>query len=217
MRFEEAEWIGRQLSKMTGKIGPVVELGSSTAVFRTVHQPHIDRFIHAPLRERGIEVVHTDLREGDGIDISGDIYDSDVRQRLIAVGARTLLCCNIFEHITDRSNFASICDEILQPGGSLIISVPYRYPYHLDPIDTMYRPAPEELVKLFPGYQVLAAERVISGSFWTDLNKRFRGVGGSLARSLAMRGGWREGLSRLHRLTFLFRPYQVSVAVLRKP
>ncbi|WP_428148894.1 hypothetical protein [Brevundimonas sp.] len=217
MRFEEAEKIGQLLAALPGDIGPVIELGSSTAMFRTVQQPHIDRFIHAPLRARGVKVVHTDLRDGDGIDVSGDIYASDVRQRLTSLDARTVLCCNIFEHVTDRSNFASICDEILQPGGVIILSVPYRYPYHLDPIDTMYRPAPTALVDLFPDYQVQVAEPVIGGSFWTDLDRRPLGVIQSLARALFLRGGWRESLSRLHRLTFLFRPYQVSVAVLRKP
>lgn len=217
MRFEEAEKIGRLLAQLPGDIGPVLELGSSTAAFRTVQQPHIDRFIHAPLRARGVKVVHTDLRDGEGIDISGDIYEPDVRERLTSLGARTVLCCNIFEHVTDRSNFASICDEILRPGGFIIVSVPCRYPYHLDPIDTMYRPAPEELVDLFPGYKVEVAERVTGGSFWTDIDRRPVGVLRSLARVLVLRGGWRESLSRLHRLTFLFRPYQVSVAVLGKP
>ena len=217
MRFEEAEKIGRLLAELPGDIGPVIELGSSTATFRNVQQPHIDRFIHAPLRAHGVKVIHTDLRDGDGIDVSGDIYEPEVRERLTSLGAKTVLCCNIFEHVTDRSNFAAICDEILRPGGCIIVSVPYRYPYHLDPIDTMYRPAPEELVDLFPGYRVQVAERVTGGSFWTDLGRRPGRALKALARVLMLRGGWRESLSRLHRLTFLFRPYQVSVAVLRKP
>lgn len=217
MRHEEAETIGRLLAELPGDIGPVIELGSSTTSFRTVQQPHIDRFIHAPLRAREVKVVHTDLRDGDGIDVSGDIYTADVQERLTAQGARTVLCCNIFEHVTDRSRFASICDRILQPGGVIIVSVPCRYPYHLDPIDTMYRPAPQDLVDLFPGYRVQVAERVTGGSFWTDLDRRPVGAFKSMARVLLLRGGWRESLSRLHRLTFLFRPYQVSVAVLRKP
>ena len=217
MRLEEAQKIGRLLAGLPGDMGPVIELGSSTASFRTVQQPHIDRFIHAPLRARGVDVVHTDLRDGDGIDISGDIYDPDVRDRLTSLGARTVLCCNIFEHVADRAEFASICDQILRPGGFIIVSVPCRYPYHLDPIDTLYRPAPGALVDLFPGYEVQVAERVTGGSFWTDIDRRPAGALKALSRVIALRGGLQESLSRLHRLTFLFRPYQVSVAVLRKP
>ena len=37
----------------------------------------------------------------------------------------------------------------------LIVTVPFSYPYHRDPIDTMYRPSPSELSQLFAGARML--------------------------------------------------------------
>ena len=66
-----------------------------------------------------------------------------------------ILCCNIFEHVEDRARFASICHDALRPGGYLVVSVPYSYPYHTDPIDTYLRPTPEEIAAMFPGYALI--------------------------------------------------------------
>ena len=72
-----------------------------------------------------------------------------------AIHPKTVLCCNMFEHVDDRYKFASICDEVLSPGGYLLITVPHSYPYHLDPIDTMFRPSVDEIAKLFPYYELV--------------------------------------------------------------
>lgn len=215
MRPEEAAVIGQWLSQAED-ISPVVELGSSTIHFRKVEKPHIDVLVHAPLRERGLQIVHTDLKAGDGIDISGNIYDWGVRAQLKKISARSVLCCNIFEHVIDRKGFAVICDDILAPGGKMIVSVPYSYPYHLDPIDTYYRPSPTEIGNLFPGYSILKAEIVKSGSHWSDLN-RLIDIPRDVVRSLLMRGGLEASKARFHRLFWLFRSYRVSIVLLQKP
>ena len=215
MRPEEAEWIGGWLSK-AGDISPLIELGSATQRFRTVEQPHIDSLIHARLRDRGVQIVHTDLKAGEGVDISGNIYDAGVRAKLKAVGARCVLCCNIFEHVEDRTGFAAICDDILLPGGQMIVSVPHSYPYHRDPIDTYYRPKPDEIACLFPGYSTLVAKCLKCGSYWNDLDGAATIVK-AIAKSAILRGGVDASKARAHRLLWLFRPYQVSVAALRKP
>jgi hypothetical protein len=214
MRPEEAELLGKWLSSAQD-ISPVIELGSATLEFRTEDKPHIDRYIHAPLRSRGVSVVHSDIKSGRGIDISGDIYDERVSSRLKAVGARAVLCCNIFEHVTDREAFAGICDKILAPGGKMIVSVPYSYPYHLDPIDTYFRPSPAEIAKLFPGYSVEKTAVVRSGNYLKDTG--IKGVIRDILKSLLFRGGLEPTKARAHRLFWLFRPYKVAVAVLKKP
>ena len=216
MRPEEAEWIGRWLSKARD-ISPLIELGSSTRRFRTVDKPHIDSFIHAPLRDQGVKIVHTDLKAGDGIDISGNIYDPEVRAKLKAVAARCVLCCNIFEHVADREGFATICDDILLPGGQMIVSVPHSYPYHPDPIDTYYRPRPADIACLFPGYSTLDAKSLKCGSYWADLEGGAAEIVTTIVRSAILRGGVEASKARIHRLLWLFRHYQVSVVVLKKP
>lgn len=221
MRPEEAQWVGEVLARLGAeRISPVLELGSSTLAFRTVEKPHIDRLVHAPLRALGVKVVHCDLKAEPGVDISGDIYDPAVREAVKAVGARCVLCCNILEHLTDREAFIRTCDEVLSPGGVLVLTVPYSYPLHLDPIDTYYRPTPEALRALLPGYALVEAKVIRSGSHLSDLRERGGAVRELLAtlwRSLVLRGGVARTQARLHRLGWLFRPYLMSAVVLEKP
>lgn len=220
MRPEEAAWIGAILARLgPERVSPLLELGSSTLEFRTVEKPHIDALIHRPLRESGVRIVHADLKDGPGIDISGDIYDPAVREAVKAVGARSILCCNILEHLTDREAFLRTCDEVLTPGGVLVVTVPRSYPLHLDPIDTYYRPTPEGIIALLPDYTVIEARTIRSGSHFSDLCDRggpLREILATIWRSLTLRGGLDRTRARLHRLTWLFRPYLISAVVLRK-
>ena len=142
MRPEEAEYLGAWLSvQAPAELSPLIELGASTQAFHKTH-PHVESDVLGPLTERGVRIVKTDLQPGPHIDIAGDIYDVAVQAKLKAVGAKCVLCCNILEHVADREAFARVCDEILSPGGTIVISVPQSYPLHMDPIDTYYRPCP---------------------------------------------------------------------------
>jgi SAM-dependent methyltransferase len=147
---EEAVWIERVL---TGRgLGPgsaVLDIGSSTRAFRTQVQPHIERHVIAPLREAGAEVVHLDAKDGEGIDLVFDLADPAADLRA-ATGREfdLVTCCNLLEHVTDREATVRQVASVVRPGGALLVTVPGRYRYHEDPIDTMFRPAPEELVGL---------------------------------------------------------------------
>ncbi|MFZ0269181.1 hypothetical protein [Caulobacter sp.] len=211
MRPEEAQWIGATLAALQD-ISPVLELGSSTLEFRTVGKPHIDRFVHAPLRERGVRIVTADLKEGDGIEISGNFYEPRIEARLRAVGAKAILCCNIFEHLEDRAAFAAKCDDLLPAEGFIVVTVPYSYPLHYDPIDTYFRPTPAGVAALFPRYRVVH-QAVIESSDRFDPIEVVR----TIVKSAILRGGLQKTKARLHRLLWLFRPYKISAVVLQKP
>jgi predicted SAM-dependent methyltransferase len=217
VRPEEAAYLGEWFSTLDPmELSPLLELGASTREFLDTH-PHVERHLLGPLAQRGVGIVKTDIQPGPQIDIPGDIYDVDVRARLHAVGAKCLLCCNILEHVADREALARICDEILSPGGTIVVTVPQSYPLHLDPIDTYYRPSPSDIAKLFPGYEVLATETVVSGTAADDMENPWLDVLKIMRRALLLRGGTDATKARLHRLLWLFRHYRVSVAVLRKP
>jgi hypothetical protein len=224
MRPSEAAWIGKALASIDDSLlDPIVELGSSTSEFRTTVQPHIDREIHAPLRERGLRIITTDLKEAAGVEISGDIFDPAVRSSIKEAEPRCVLCCNIFEHVEDRSLFAAICDELVGPGGYLIVTGPHDYPYHADPIDTMYRPTVEQVHALFPAYELLKGEIITDNSFGRDLLRRVGWRGLPLffvqlvAADLIVYGGVERWKQRNHRLFWLFRPYKQYAVLLRKP
>ena len=219
MRRQEAAWIGEKLRTLKGA-RVVLNLGSGSKRFREISKPYIDREIFDPLVRAGVRVVHADLKSGEGIDISGDVFDPAVQARLHDLGPEAVLACNIMEHLPKevRARFPAVLDSLLPPGGILVITVPYSYPYHADPIDTLYRPDPEELCACFPGYEVLEARTIDSESYGEEF------VAGGPSRMLrkVLRMFFpfvrpKRWLSHAHRMLWLFRPYQLSGVVLRKP
>jgi hypothetical protein len=176
MLGQEARWIGRVLERIpAASLGPVLNVGSHTEHFRTREQPWIDRHVFKPLRARGVEVIHTDLRDAPGVDLSGDLTDPAFQARLRGLGVRSVLCCNVLEHIAEPADIAASLSAIVPDGGYVVVTVPHRFPYHPDPIDTMYRPRPEELAALFSSTSVLEAEIVRCGTWLTYLGSRLVG------------------------------------------
>lgn len=154
MLVEEARWVAGVLASIQD-VRAVVDVGSSTSEFRAVVQPHIDRLVFAPLRARGARVVHVDGRGGDGVDAVLDVVADDPPPSLVAV-ADVVVCANMLEHVTDRAALVALLLRVARPGGHLVVTVPHRYPYHEDPIDTGYRPTPDELAAALGGTTVVA-------------------------------------------------------------
>ena len=101
MLTNEAKWIGNALSELPLRIAsPCLNLGSSTANFRAVLQPHIERYVIAPAKARGMQFIHADIKEAPGVDIVGDIYDPDFQAQLSALAPGSILCCNMLEHVS---------------------------------------------------------------------------------------------------------------------
>jgi hypothetical protein len=225
MRLEEAQWIGAALARhillANGAAGAVaLNLGSGTRKSREVSKPYIDELALAPLRRNGWRVVHSDLIEGDGVDLAGDLFDPAFREVLNGLRPRVVMFCNVFEHLPDRLRVQvpSILERLVAPGGHLFITVPRSYPYHADPIDTMYRPAPQEVAALFPGMLVVDAQVLDSDSYGAEFRRgspwqRVR----KLLRLLFPFVRPKRWLSHTHRFFWLRKPYRHSCLLLRKP
>jgi SAM-dependent methyltransferase len=218
---EEAELSGRWLEELNLPAGSVcLNIGSSTRQFRSITQPHIDALLFRPLASAGIKIVHCDLKANEGVDEVGDLLDPAFQQRLKGYDADLLICSNLLEHLTDAPAFAAACAGLVRPGGFGLFTVPYRYPYHPDPIDTLFRPTPEELIALLPDWEVVRAERLRCGNYLADLRTKpqsMRVLAKQVARSMLPfynPDGW---LQAAHRLTFLVRPYRQSMLLARKP
>lgn len=222
MRNKEAIVLGKLLGELPiAEIEPVLNLGSSTAHFRTTVQPHIERHLFRPLAERGVRVVHADLKAAEGVDIVGDIYDPAFRGEIARIEPRLAICSNLLEHLEDRDGFVRLCDELVPVGGYLLITVPFDYPYHLDPIDTYFRPSPAEIAAMLPGYETVWSEVVEDGSFGDD----WRAM--SLREKLVHIATWWKApylllfhrprfLGRYQRWLWWRRTYKVSCVLLRK-
>lgn len=222
---KEAEWVASTLEHLVRKdAGPILNLGSSDLEFRTQVQPWIDALIFAPLRARGIEIIHVDMREGEGIDIRADIMKPDDLARLSVYAPQIILCCNLLEHVENPQALAGACLKLLTPNGYVVVSVPLSYPYHRDPIDTNLRPTPEELAALFAQAGEKSDEKsemiesviLKPGSWRDDVAKRPWILLRPLLRFPFPFLGfarWKRSMKRLYWLVF---PYQVTCVIIAK-
>jgi hypothetical protein len=223
MRASEAAYIGASLRTIPiEQLSPILNLGSQSAEWRRT-RPHVDREIFDPLVARSGRVVHADLKDDDGVDIVGDIYDPEFQSRCRRLGLKTVFCCNILEHVLDPREFANIVSGLVPPGGFLVVSVPYSYPFHADPVDTLFRPSPAEIVALFgPSFSTVVAHVLTDMTWLEDLAStipRHRMplyFAKDLAKALSEIPSKEKRFRRLHRYLWLGRPYKISIVILRR-
>lgn len=217
MRVSESEAI-RDILLDHGDISPLLNLGSSTRHFREVSQPHIQDKLFGPIEAAGLKVFHADLKAAEGVDLVGDILDPAVVDRLAAMQFKTVLLSNLLEHVTDPVAVARACERIVGPGGHILCTVPKSYPYHPDPIDTLYRPSPARLAELFARSTLIRSTIVKDATFADDLQRKGLSAGRELlglgVRWLTFFRRTRGLLSRTHRWLWYFRRYQTSVVLL---
>jgi len=222
MLRNEAKWIGDVLSALPLNVAsPCLNLGSSTESFRKVEQPYIEEHIIAPGEGRGMRFIHADVKKAPGVDIAGDIFDPQFQAQLAATAPGSVLCCNMFEHVTDRPKLAEICKTLVRPGGYIIVTVPKSFPYHVDPIDTYFRPAPADIVKLFSDCELVMSDVVLDKTYWQQLLRLKLGQRLMILLKTAVYVflpfyQWERWKGRMHRLSWLFRPYKVSVVVFKR-
>ncbi|HUI51298.1 MAG TPA: hypothetical protein VLX60_05910 [Terriglobales bacterium] len=217
MLLAEARWIGKALARVEPeKLSPLLNVGSGTAETREKIQPWIDREIFAPLRQRGVAIQHLDIQEGEGIDLHGDLYDDAFVARLGGSGYRSLLCCNVLEHVENPAAIAAKLERIIPVGGYLLFTVPNSYPYHPDPIDTMYRPSLEQFVQLFPHCNLVEGAVQNCGTGWDFVERNPLVMFAKVKRRLADRTehGGTKGTASF--LPWLFKSFKINCVLLRK-
>ena len=216
MLIPESKWFAARMKMLPNEaLFPMLNLGSQTGAFRRAEQPWLERYVLEPLIRRGGRIVHSDLQTGEGIDLSGDLSDPEFRSRLREMRFQSIICSNLLEHVVNRDEFVRYITPILPVGGLLFISVPNQFPYHPDPIDTYYRPDPQDMSReLFPELRCVRAEVVDGPTYAPELLRR----PWLLVRDVRKWPGLKDSPSGTagSRLRWLFRPYRVSCAVLRR-
>jgi hypothetical protein len=214
----EARWLCAALDRYAPeRLSPLLNLGSSTAAFREQTQPWTEHGLFRPLRDRGVEIVHVDRRDEAGIDLRADLTDPADLPRLLAFRPRALLCCNLLEHVTEPDRLARHCLDILPKSGLAFVTAPFSYPYHRDPIDTMYRPSPAELEALFAGSRLLDSAIIGAGmSYRDDVRRRpwilLRHVARFPAPFVSLEK-WKRSMTKLY---WLVAEYRITCAVFEK-
>lgn len=216
---QEVVWINAALEAIEAEaLSPMLNIGSSTLEFRTRTQPFIDAKLFAPLAARGVRVTHADLKAAPGVDLTSDILTDEGFAEAKAVGAKSLLLCNLLEHVVDPGAFTRRAWDLVQPGGLIVVSVPRSYPYHRDPIDTLFRPTPAEVLALFPpGAEVVSEAVIETGYYWDKVKVRpwllLRPILRAPFPFLGLTK-WKRSLGKLY---WLVKPYLATMVVVRKP
>ncbi|WNG19034.1 class I SAM-dependent methyltransferase [Cystobacter fuscus] len=213
----EARWLARQLQSMdVARVSPLLNVGSSTRYFREVQQPWIHRELFAPWQSRGGQVIHQDLKPEQGVDVVGSLTDPQCRSRLGALGIRSVCCTSVLEHVPDREDFARQVAGLVAPGGVLLVTVPHAFPWHPDPIDTMFRPTVTEVAALFPDLRLVAGDVVPCGTLWhlvaADLPRAMKRL---IRPEQGTGAGPRESLTQWL-WPWLVRPFEVTCAVFER-
>jgi hypothetical protein len=200
-------------------VSPLLNLGSSTRDFRESAKPHIERELFAPLAAAGIAIVHSDLKQAEGVDLAGDILDPAVLRDLKGRGFKCVLLANLLEHVRDRAAAAAACEEIAGPDGLILATVPSSFPFHADPIDTGFRPTPAELAALFRRSAPLLLEEVAGRTYAEDLKARgstlWKELGRTLLAALIAPARPKSFAARLDRWRWYRQPYKVSIALVQ--
>jgi SAM-dependent methyltransferase len=146
MFVEESLWLQERIAGLPLTVtSHVLDIGSQNLAFRTLQQPWVEQHIHAPIRARGARITNLDVQDADGVDVVADLTDPGFDPK--TVGRFDLvLCCNLLEHVTDRLQTVRHVRALIADGGYLAVTAPGKFPYHEDPIDTMYRPSPRQLI-----------------------------------------------------------------------
>ena len=141
----------------------MLNIGSSNKKFREQEQPWIDELLFKPARTKGYSIIHTDIKNDIGVDLVGDLCSLDFLKKLSEMNIQSVICSNLLEHINNREEISKIISSIVPKNGYLFVTVPYKYPYHCDPIDTMFRPNIQELSSLFPDFKIVNGEILPGG------------------------------------------------------
>jgi hypothetical protein len=165
MLYNEALWFNHIIKKHVKTEDLVLNIGSSTKAFIEKEQPYIKQYIFDELCAKNCTIKNIDIKDAEGVDIVGDVTNLSFIEKLKNLNPSIIICSNLLEHIEDRDSFCHGIANTMNRNTLLIVSVPYSFPFHADPIDTMFRPTPRELSELFPSLKLIEGKIINCGWF----------------------------------------------------
>ena len=123
-----------------------------------------------------------------------------------------MICSNLLEHVPTES-VSEICkslQEFIPKNGYLFISGPYKFPYHPDPIDTMFRPDVEAFAQFFPNTSLVDGKIITSNDHRAPVE-----LVKNIARIFMPFYKPREWLFYPRQIPWLFRNYKATCLVLK--
>jgi hypothetical protein len=212
MRFEESLKI-QNIIKKHKPFANIINLGSGNVEQLKKTKPWVSKNIFDVFKKQNAKILHIDAEDFPGVDIVQDLSKANSLSFCDKLkGSRLFILANVLEHIPKKAHaeFLKKIYSKMKTKDGLIITVPYDYPYHADPIDTMYRPPPNDLKRLLP-LTWLAGEIVTAGSYREEFRrmntlKKIR----KLLKPLWILQKPKKWLEN-HRLFYLFKKYQITI------
>jgi len=134
MLLNESILIKGLLNKYSNK--KIINLCSSDYHFYKHMQPYIYKNIIFTLIENNNEIIHLDIKSGNGIDITSNCEDmKSIQDNTFDL----VLFFSCIEHLNNPLRAIKEIYRIVKPTGTLLASAPGDYPLHNDPIDNMIR------------------------------------------------------------------------------
>lgn len=162
----------------------VLDVGSSTGKYRE-QKPHLAH-LHEVIVAGGGAYIGLDMKDALGVDLVGDITAPATLAAIKEIAPKVILLNNILEHLEDPWAVLRSVWGAVPKNGMLVVSVPLSFPYHPDPIDTMFRPRPAEIIKALGARTVIVDTVLEDHSLWSKWNRQGLGyLAYRLARSLA--------------------------------
>jgi hypothetical protein len=163
MHVETAAWTRAALAELPLSAGSrALDIGSSTLHYRTVEQPHIEEQVLAPLRARGVDIVHLDAKEAPGVNVICDLDEADGRLADRLGEHALVIVASVLQYPRDPARAADLAVGVLAPGGYLVAHHPASARRTYDPVDRKLRMSPAELAGVFErrGLERVRAESV---------------------------------------------------------
>jgi len=173
MLINEAKWIYKIIDKIPIKKKWVILNFGSQNVNYNKNNSHILEYVIKPLKNKCI-IKNLDIKSGPNIDYSGDILTDDYFAFLKTQHFDGVLLNNLLEHVTDYKELALRVGQLIEPGGFLIFTGPYKYPLHFDPIDNGFRPNIKEVTELFKGFEAIESDIIKDFTYSYYMKNNFR-------------------------------------------
>jgi hypothetical protein len=217
VHIETAAWTRSALEEI--ELAPAsraLDVGSSTLHYRTVEQPHIEQQVMAPLRARGVEIVHLDAKPAPGVDVVCDLGSADAGLAARLGEHALVFVCSVMQTLRDPGRVADIAVQALAPGGHLVAHHPESARRCFDPVDHMLRMSPDELAGMFERRRL---ERVRAESVRIDDPRYYRGLASRPSWIPFRRRVWLPlpGVSEQARLRIPALRWKQSCVVMRRP
>ena len=172
MRFEESLKI-QNIIKKHKPFANIINLGSGNVEQLKKTKPWVSKNVFDLLKKQKAKILHVDAENFPSVDIVQDLSQPNSLSFCDKLkGSRLFILANVLEHIPKKAHaeFLKKIYSKMKSKDGLIITVPYDYPYHADPIDTMYRPTPHDLQALLP-LTWIESEIVTAGSYREEFRR----------------------------------------------